>query len=437
MVLSAFMKFRNSKVASILLIGDVLLFVVALWLTLFIRYGQFPSEELFVSHIGPFSVILAAWIVVFFIFDLYRRPTSIFKKELPRTIATAQIINTILAIAFFYYVPAVRIAPRVNLFIYLFISFILIAVWRRYLVQHLYRGRRERFIFIGAGGETGELAKELKANRDYNASVEEIDSLEGLNLAGNPIIVFNPYNQNLAPKLPALYQLIFRGATLISAQELYESVFHRIPVSLLTERWILENISTPKITIYNFLKRGADIVCALIIGVLSLPLYLLVVPAIKLSDGGPVFYRETRVGRGNKMFKIIKFRSMTTDQDLSARRVTKVGRFLRKTRIDELPQAWSVLKGDQSLIGPRPEREDYVVMYQKEIPYYDLRHLISPGLSGWAQIYHDNHSHFAPGLEQTKEKLSYDLYYIKHRGWWLDLSIGLKTIRTLLSTKGI
>ena len=116
--------------------------------------------------------------------------------------------------------------------------------------------------------------------------------------------------------------------------------------------------------------------------------------------------------------------------------VTGIGRILRKTRLDEIPQLWSILKGDLSLIGPRPELPDYVAIYSQEISFYDIRSIIPPGLSGWAQIYHDNHPHHETAIDQTKEKLSYDLYYVKNRSLWLDLTIYLKTLKTILLVKG-
>jgi len=161
------------------------------------------------------------------------------------------------------------------------------------------------------------------------------------------------------------------------------------------------------------------------------------VPLIKLTDRGPIFYVENRIGRFGRSFKIRKFRSMTAELALAARRVTPLGQILRRTRLDELPQLLSVIRGEQSLIGPRPERPEYVKLYEREIPYYHARHLIRPGLSGWAQIYQTRHPHFAPQTEATREKMSYDLYYIKNRSFWLDLKISLKTIKTILSRTGL
>ncbi len=178
------------------------------------------------------------------------------------------------------------------------------------------------------------------------------------------------------------------------------------------------------------------------LALISLVIYPVVISAIKLEDGGPVFITQERVGRGGKLIKIHKFRSMTGNdsgnygENGSNLHVTKIGRLIRLTRVDELPQLWSVILGRLSLIGPRPELPSLVRHYEEVISYYNIRHLIKPGLSGWAQIYGE-HAHHGTNVDQTKNKLSYDLFYIKNRQWWLDLSIALKTIRTIVSTKGI
>ena len=162
-----------------------------------------------------------------------------------------------------------------------------------------------------------------------------------------------------------------------------------------------------------------------------------------MDDRGPLFIVQKRVGKQGELVSIIKFRSMTGDDEgkyvdgKTTLTETRVGRFLRRTRLDEFPQLLNVLKGDLSLIGPRPELPALVSEYEQAIPYYNARHLIKPGLSGWAQLYHDNHPHHGSAVAETKEKLSYDLYYIKNRSFWMDIQIGLQTIKTLFSRSGI
>lgn len=223
---------------------------------------------------------------------------------------------------------------------------------------------------------------------------------------------------------------------------IYEELFGRIPLSVLDDRWVARNVSRSAHMLYDPIKRLMDLSAALVVGLLSLVFYPFLILAIKLQDGGAVFYSQTRTGQNNQPFAMKKFRSMSgADQGSEVLKskhvVTPVGRVIRKTRIDEIPQLWNVLKGDLSLIGPRPEFPALVDEYARQIPYYNLRHLVKPGLSGWAQLYHDNHPHHGTEVEATREKLSYDLYYLKHRSLLLDITIALKTIKKLITRSGV
>ncbi|HEY0220730.1 MAG TPA: sugar transferase, partial [Candidatus Paceibacterota bacterium] len=249
-------------------------------------------------------------------------------------------------------------------------------------------------------------------------------------------------HEKVAPLLPHLYNLIFSKVSFIDSHRIYEDIFDRIPLSLVTYSWFLENISvSPKFT-YDFLKRVMDVFISFVLGIVSLVLYPFVFLAIKLDDGGKIFITQERVGQSNRLIKMIKFRTMSLDDSGEGeaerhQKVTKVGKFLRSTRIDELPQLWNVFTGDISLIGPRPELPTLVSLYEKEISFYNVRHLIKPGLSGWAQLYQKTPPKFSTSVDLTKTKLSYDLFYIKNRSFWLDIKIGLKTINTLLSRSGV
>ena len=224
--------------------------------------------------------------------------------------------------------------------------------------------------------------------------------------------------------------------------EIYEDIFNRVPISLLKYNWFLENISTTPHAGYDALKRVMDITIAIILILLSLPLYPLIILAIKLEDGKEIFGYQDRMGRANHMIRILKFRTMLFNDNGDWQKqgkineVTKVGYFLRKTRLDEFPQLWNVLKGDMSLIGPRPEFPQAVKRYSDEISYYNIRHLIKPGLSGWAQIYQERHPHHGVDTLETTNKLAYDLYYIKNRSFLLDLKIALRTLKTMVSFAG-
>lgn len=423
------MPFPGKKASLFLFLGDLVCFVIAIWLTLSIRYWQWPSADLFLSHLEAFALVFLIWTGVFFIFDLYRQQTLVFAKDLPVIIFRAQLLNSVIAIVFFYFNPYfLGVTPKTNLFINLAISFLLVWYWRRHLSLWVYRSRPVAIMFVCDGPEVEELKREILDNPPANLRI----------VSSRPaLIVFNKYEVPSPEQVANFYNLLFVGVRFISVQELYERLFERVPLSLINERWFLEHISHQPRRVYDFLKRFMDILIALLLGLISSIFYPLVYLTVKFGDNGPVFFSENRIGRNNRLIRILKFRSMSTEPDLSERQVTGIGAWLRRTRIDELPQLWSVIRGEQSLIGPRPERPDYVDLYRRQIPYYDARHLIAPGLSGWAQLYQNNHPHFRPALEETKEKLSYDLYYVKNRSLWLDLKIALKTLKAILTRTGI
>jgi lipopolysaccharide/colanic/teichoic acid biosynthesis glycosyltransferase len=258
---------------------------------------------------------------------------------------------------------------------------------------------------------------------------------------GVNVIVIDLKDDSIRPLLPHLYPLLFNDVRFVDFRQMYEEAFDRIPVSTLGHTWFLENVSTVPIFVYDSLKRAMDLAAACCAGLISLPIYPFVIVAIKLDDRGPVFIAQQRVGKNARTFTLYKFRSMSFNDAgnqtvVRTNRVTRVGGLLRQTRIDELPQLWNVLKGDLSLIGPRPEMPSLAAEYEKSIPYYAARHLIKPGLSGWAQIYHKDPPKVSVDIGRTAMKLSYDLYYIKSRSLMMDIVIALKTVKVLLQRSG-
>ena len=448
------MIFLNKSEPKFLLAGDFLFFLFSLWLSLLIRNGQLPSTEIFYVHLIPFSILFAVWICVYYIAGLYERHTTILQSKLPSILGVAQLTNSIVAIVFFYFVPFFGITPKTILFIYLIVSFSAILFWRTRIYFLFIPKKKVNAIMIGSGDEMKEILKEVNSNPTYSLNfITSIDLnradedgfwsevIERIYSEDVSVVAVDLSNKNIEPILPHLYNLIFSNVNFIDTHKIYEDIFNRVPLSLLHYSWFLENISTTPRTVYDSVKRIIDLFLALILFLLSLPIYLLVFIAIKLDDGGPLFIYQERVGGGNKLIKIIKFRSMSHDdrgnyKEKEINHVTRVGFWIRKTRIDELPQLINVLKGDLSLVGPRPELPTLVKKYSEEIPYYNVRHLIKPGLSGWAQIYHDAHPHHRADVNETKNKLAYDLFYIKNRSILIDLKIALRTLKIIASISG-
>ncbi len=452
------MAVTNTKETLLLFAGDVFFVFLSLWLMLLVRFQEIPSATIFYNHLVPFSIIFVLWFIVFFISGLYEKHTLILKSRIPTLIFNAQLINSGIAILFFYLVPFFGIAPKTNLFVYIVISFALLLYWRIVGVRLVLKSRaRENAFLIGSGAEMLELREEVNQNPRYGLFfVSSIDLKDISGVDFQEEIIRRIYSENIhivaadfkddkvEPILPSLYNLIFSRVRFINMYKIYEDTFDRIPLSLVKYNWFLEHISVSTNKTYDSLKRTVDIVVSVVAGIVSLIFYPFVYIAIKLEDGGPIFITQQRIGKNNRIINIAKFRSMTTnDQGEYGQAValnnrnTVVGLFLRKTRIDELPQLWNVLKGDLSLIGPRAELPALVELYEKEIPYYNVRHLIKPGLSGWAQLYQGVPPKGAADFNKTKLKLSYDLYYLKNRSIMLDLKIILKTIKTLLSREGL
>jgi exopolysaccharide biosynthesis polyprenyl glycosylphosphotransferase len=234
-----------------------------------------------------------------------------------------------------------------------------------------------------------------------------------------------------------------RGVVITPMPILYERVTERVPVEHVGDNWavVLPIAGTSVFNPYPILKRLADIMMALIglfIFALMLPVIAL---AIILDSRGTIFYSQSRTGLNGRRFKIVKLRTMIPNAEAKTgavfaqandNRVTRVGRFMRKTRLDEVPQLWNVLKGDMSVIGPRPERPEHIKRLQAKIPFYRTRHIIRPGLTGWAQVRY----RYGANDEDSLVKLQYDLYYIRHQSLLLDLNIIMRTVRRVLSMSG-
>ena len=239
-----------------------------------------------------------------------------------------------------------------------------------------------------------------------------------------------------------LLEAKLRGSMVVDIRSFYEHVVQRLPLSQITDEWLLQNEGFSLNTRGSLrrLKRVLDMLISLMLLIPATPVMLLTALIVRLESPGPVIYRQERVGLFEKEFTVYKFRSMRADAEKNGAvwasandaRVTRFGRFIRKVRIDELPQIWNILKGDMSFIGPRPERMAFVQELKKTIPYYSVRHSVKPGLTGWAQVCYP----YGASAEDARRKLEYDLYYIKNMSILLDIHIILKTIGVVLFPKG-
>lgn len=436
--------------AFILFLGDWGLFYLGLWASLNLRYQTSLNQEIWQLHKLPFFLVYLIWVLIFYINGLYDlKIFASLKSGFSRLIQT-MLVSGLVAILIFYLVPSFKITPKTNLLIVIVLVSLLILFWRRLFWSLASKTSKIKILFFGYSKEAQTLIDSFKTHPHlgYETVAVPIDPNLKNNIKKHNIqlIVATREIMNDPEASRWLYETLPLGISIVDLPDFYEQIMEKVPVSIINEAWFLENLFEINKRTFRFFKRLFDIIFAIILGVLTIVLILPVFSLlIKLNSPGPIFIRQKRIGKNGKIFELIKFRSMLAlAPDGSAEsngakwvgekdeRITKIGRFMRKTRIDELPQLWNVFKGDISFIGPRPERPEFIETLQEKIPHYPMRHLIKPGLSGWAQI----KLPFGGIGEQSMEKLQYDLFYIKNRSFTLDLAIALKTLATLLKMQG-
>lgn len=261
------------------------------------------------------------------------------------------------------------------------------------------------------------------------------------NLEADEIVVALSERRGGSMPLRELLDCKLQGIRVLDLASHFEQTLGQIRLDSLYAGWLIFGDGFRQGTIRTAVKRLFDIVCASILIILALPVMFLSAILIVLEDGFPLLYRQERVGLNGRLFNVIKFRSMRRDAEKDGKpiwaqakdnRVTRIGLIIRKLRVDELPQLFSVLKGDMSLVGPRPERPFFVDQLTKEIPFYAVRHSVKPGVTGWAQVRY----HYGATVEDSAEKLQYDLYYVKNHSLFLDLVILFETVGVVLTGKG-
>ena len=362
-------------------------------------------------------------------------------------------ISGVVAVGMFYFVSAFSITPRINLLLDMLIASVLLWVWRIWFVRFMSKGSKIKVVFFGSTDEITKFSNMLDEKPSFGYRTELLlNEAELKNESGDGIlkefirdhaidlVVVEPSVLQNKELVKMLYEVLPLGVTILNFAEFYEAIMGKVPTSLVTETWFLENLAELDKRSFELIKRLSDIAGAAILGISVLLLLPFVALLIKLDSKGPVFYRQKRVGQNGKVFQFLKFRSMVQNADAvdgfkgtgDDMRHTRVGKFMRKTYLDELPQIINVLRGEMSFIGPRPERPKYVDILRQQIPFYEIRLLVRPGITGWAQIRMTNDA----SVEDAPEKLQYDLYYIKNRSFVMDLGIALKTAAILASRSG-
>ena len=422
------MKKEILLVKFIFILLDIFLFFLALNLTLFFRFG-FNFSLYFQEHFLPFFFLLFFYLLFLLAFNLYDFYLLNLKIIFQRILSFA-FSALIFSVIYFYFGQTIfRISPKTNLFIFISI-FIFLLFFSRFLILKFFQKRKIEIYFLGDEKLKEKIEKDLQ-----NHPLFSFQGFFDYKPAANKILVV-AHHYYLKPEE---FQLIFNSEMIVfDFIDFYERFLGRIPLEAIDSDWLLRQTTFFQSKIYFYFKRTFDIFLSVFLLIfLFLPLFLPISLLIYISDRGPIFFKNLRVGYKKKIFSLIKFRTMREINKNKTswavgeeeKRIFFFGKILRKTHLDELPQIFNVFKGELTLVGPRPEQPEIFYQLEKEIPFYELRIFVLPGITGWAQVNYK----YPENVEETKIKLEYDLYYLKNRSLFLDFLIIIKTIQKLLT----
>jgi exopolysaccharide biosynthesis polyprenyl glycosylphosphotransferase len=471
-----------------LLIGDLVMFGLSVPIGYCLSRRTLEIPWFFLDlFIVPLILMGLTYALVLYVANLYDHYLDFRRLENISTIILSSLIGTLLVVVMFT-LPPRHILGRGFVEWQGVIFVWLLVLWRfSFSAIALPMRLQRKVLIIGAGKAGQEIHQVINACKNSGLAVagflDDNPQKIGVAFDGTPVLgncgqlgevitshkigmlVMAITHSNPTGLLTNLVRFSLMGVQLIDMPSLYEFLAGKVPTNHISDVWLLIHSLNSNKVYYRHFKRVTDLVLATVGLALTWPLWVLIALAVKLDSPGPVFFGQERLGKDGKPFRILKFRTMVNDAEKCGPqfashndcRITRVGRILRKTRLDELPQLYNIMKGDMSFIGPRPEREVFIrefqqpvpelregrrasdphacqvlCGYKERLPYYSYRLLVKPGITGWAQVMHS----YAATLEETKEKLQYDLYYIKNMSLLLDLAILLKTIRIVLFGSG-
>lgn len=445
----------------LLVTGDTLAAMLAILTAISIHQNMLPAVH-DLTNLGTFRIVLFALILVFlsFIAEIYKNHHELVASEIAFKIVFSLGVACIVFAFLSYAHPddpygnSLLVSAIISFGV---LQFICHVTYRLYVK---FKGFARRVVILGAGPLAGQMGAIIPASDEnyllsgYVQCADEpsqvpkeaiLDNVGGLyetarRQQADKIVVSLSERRGVFP-IREVMACKLDGIEVIDAPTFYEQVTGKLFLEGMNPSWIIFSEGFKVGFIRKALKRGMDILCAVIGLLLVAPFFPLIALAVKIDSSGPVFYRQERVGEKERRFNLYKFRTMCADAEKETgavwaqqndSRVTRVGEFFRKTRIDELPQFFNILMGDMSMVGPRPERPEFVSKLKELIPYYSERHFVKPGVTGWAQVRYP----YGASVEDAVEKLRYDLYYIKNLTLSLDVMIILETIRVVLFRKG-
>jgi sugar transferase (PEP-CTERM system associated) len=459
---------RNSRLNGrtlLLILAEATLVYGAIIGAVYLRVGfEGAPEELVVKH-GYLKAGIATFfcLATFYLFELYDFLVMHDRRELVLRLVQALGLAWIALALSFYTYPGLRLGRGISL-IALPLALALMVLWR--VSIHWFLGHPnigERLLIVGSGNLAVELAREVLNRPDAGYRIvgfvgtdadllgkslinprvigmtEELDEIvkrEGI----DRIVVAMGERRGQLPTNKLLQLSLAGQVNIEEGASFYERITGRVSLNMLRPSWLIFTGRGRQAKIAELSRITVHWVVALVGAILSLPIVILTAILIKLESRGPIFYMQERVGKNGRTFTLTKFRSMNVDAEQDGpvwaskgdSRTTRVGRIIRKIRVDEIPQFWNILKGEMSFVGPRPERPHFVAQLAQEIPFYEQRHLIAPGLTGWAQIKYP----YGASIEDARQKLQYDLFYIKNQSLLLDAIILFETIKIILFGRG-
>jgi exopolysaccharide biosynthesis polyprenyl glycosylphosphotransferase len=460
---------RPGERRTLLLIVDLLFSSIALLIALYLwsiddQWLNFSVEFLRTRPQGWLYLLPVAWLIL--LVEIYDEHRAANWRFTVRSIITAGLIGIGLYIAYFFLAPLPKTLPRRPVLYFVISATMLTLIWRIFYIRVFTSPNFLRRVLLVGAGQTGQtilkIVKDIQPPPYHWVGIIDDDpnkigtSIERLPVFGGSDQLLETICKQEVTDIVVAISGEMNGSmfqALLDSQELgisitrmpvaYEELLGRVPIKHLEADWILRSFVDQARTnnFYELGKRLVDIIGALFGGTVFLITFPFIAFAILIDSGFPIFYLQTRAGRGASLYHIIKYRTMYRDAEPDGtpqwaeendRRATRVGRYLRKTHLDELPQFLNILRGEMSLVGPRAERPELVAWFQKHVPFYRARLLVKPGMTGWAQV----NFGYASTIEETIVKLEYDLYYIKHRNPILDLVIILRTPSTVLGLRG-
>jgi sugar transferase (PEP-CTERM system associated) len=456
---------RFNTRTGLLLLAEATVIFGAIVAAVYLRLGSMEAQNELLLRQGYLKAGMATafCLTAFYFYDLYDFLVMHDRRELVLRLVQALGLAWVALALIFYGFPRLMLGRGITL-IALPLALGLMVIWRvsiHWFLGHPQIG--ERILVVGAGANAVEVAREVLDRPDAGYRIvgfvdvgpEQVgksllnprvlgmtSDLDGIVKRENVdrIVVAMGERRGHFPTDKLLHLSLTGNVSIEEGASFYERLTGRVSLSMIRPSWLIFSGRGRQARIAGLFRNAMHRLVALVGAILSLPIALVAAIIIKLESPGPVLYKQERVGKNGRPFVLMKFRSMGIDAEKEGpvwatsgdERATRIGRIIRKIRVDEIPQFWNILRGEMSFVGPRPERPHFVSQLAQEIPYYEQRHLIAPGLTGWAQIKYP----YGASIEDARQKLQYDLYYIKNQSLILDAIIMFETIKIILFGRG-